>query len=378
MDIVVAKIMATSYGYTLLDEEWKGVKYKYTFLSYYGFEWLCSFDNFKRGKRCPKDKVVEFFMYVIKPEFEVREYEILLDPKDYIDQFQMFYFRCNLGILYETCWNTVSRGTFNTFDKKYNSYKELKDYISDKRGRILQPWYEYKGVDSPVRYRCSNGHTSFISLSDARSGHWCDKCFKLEHSRLNINKNDIALYSTLSPKLNHYGEKTKVIIKDSIELLGVYCKECAKLYHPGRRKAYERLSALQFKRRGNSYFYCSDKCKQDNLYYNSLKESSFEKEINDYVNTFFKGTIKRNDRSILKNPKTDKYLELDFYFPEYNKAIECNGTYWHSKESVIKRDKIKNELCNKYNINLLVLPEELWYSYKDNQKDIIYKFITFN
>ena len=70
--------------------------------------------------------------------------------------------------------------------------------------------------------------------------------------------------------------------------------------------------------------------------------------------------------------------ELDIYIPEHNVAIECNGTYWHSKESVIKRDKIKNELCNKYNINLLVLPEELWYSYKDNQKDIIYKFITFN
>ena len=102
MRISDAKYIATLSGYTLLDNEWKGVKYKYTFLSYYGFKWESSFDNFKRGKRCPKDKVTQFFIDIIKPEFEIRSYEILLDPTEYTDQFQMFYFDGKLGLLYET------------------------------------------------------------------------------------------------------------------------------------------------------------------------------------------------------------------------------------------------------------------------------------
>ena len=51
MLISEAKYIANLRGYTLLNNEWKGVKYKYTFLSYYGFKWECSFDNFKRGKK---------------------------------------------------------------------------------------------------------------------------------------------------------------------------------------------------------------------------------------------------------------------------------------------------------------------------------------
>lgn len=378
MLISEAKYIANLRGYTLLNNEWKGVKYKYTFLSYYGFKWECSFDNFKRGKKCPRDKAVQFFIEVIQPEFESRSYEILLNPIDYIDQFQIFYFKCNLGILYETCWNNVSRGIFNTFDKKYNSYKELKNYISCRGGRILQPWYNYKGVDIPVRYKCANGHISFISLSAARDGHWCSECYKLKQTALNINKNNLALYETLSNKLEFYGEKTKVIYKDGLKLLGVYCKECNNLYYPGRRFTYDRLSALQHKRRGNSYFYCSDKCKQINEYYNNLKESSFERDVYNYICTFYTGNVVRNDRSTLKNLNTNKFLELDFYFPECNKAIECNGIYWHSKDIVMQRDTLKKELCIKMNIELLVLPEDLWYTYKNNQKDIIYKFIILN
>lgn len=37
----------------------------------------------------------------------------------------------------------------------------------------------------------------------------------------------------------------------------------------------------------------------------------------------------------------DKFL-LDFFLPEYNIVIECDGDYWHRLPSSIRRDKAKN------------------------------------
>lgn len=43
---------------------------------------------------------------------------------------------------------------------------------------------------------------------------------------------------------------------------------------------------------------------------------------------------------------------LDFYLPEYNVAIECDGDYWHNIPEVKKRDKSKNAYVKKCGINL--------------------------
>ncbi len=45
--------------------------------------------------------------------------------------------------------------------------------------------------------------------------------------------------------------------------------------------------------------------------------------------------------------------ELDFYLPDYNIAIECNGIYWHSGFDNGKRLMQKRNLCNNKNIRLL-------------------------
>ena len=76
------------------------------------------------------------------------------------------------------------------------------------------------------------------------------------------------------------------------------------------------------------------------------------------------------------NRKILKRQELDFYFPTLNKAIECNGTYWHSKSVVVQRDKLKENLCKNKNIDLLVIHEDLWYNFNELQRSIIYKFLT--
>lgn len=65
--------------------------------------------------------------------------------------------------------------------------------------------------------------------------------------------------------------------------------------------------------------------------------------------------FKRNDRTTI-HP-----LELDFYIPEHNLAIEFNGTYWHSS---LYKDKNyhynKSKLCEEKGIRLIHIWEYEW------------------
>ena len=82
--------------------------------------------------------------------------------------------------------------------------------------------------------------------------------------------------------------------------------------------------------------------------------SAFENEIRDFL-TSHNIKFTTNTRSIIKP------LELDIYIPEYNVAIECNGTYWHS--SIYKDANYhynKSKLCESKNIRLIHVWEHEW------------------
>jgi len=48
---------------------------------------------------------------------------------------------------------------------------------------------------------------------------------------------------------------------------------------------------------------------------------------------------------------------VDFYLPDYNLLIECDGDYWHNRPEQIKRDNIRNAVFKKLGYNLLRLWE---------------------
>lgn len=78
--------------------------------------------------------------------------------------------------------------------------------------------------------------------------------------------------------------------------------------------------------------------------------------------------FKRNDRTIIKP------LELDFYIPEYNLAIEFNGIYWHS--SLYKDKKYhynKSKLCEEKGIRLIHIWEYEWEN--ERQQNILINMI---
>jgi len=84
-----------------------------------------------------------------------------------------------------------------------------------------------------------------------------------------------------------------------------------------------------------------------------------------------------NDRTVIKNPKTERGLELDIWFPSLNKAIEFNGEYWHSLKSRFERDILKKKLCLDKNINLLVILYKEWINNKENILEKIKEFVEF-
>jgi G:T-mismatch repair DNA endonuclease (very short patch repair protein) len=108
--------------------------------------------------------------------------------------------------------------------------------------------------------------------------------------------------------------------------------------------------------------------------------SNYELEIVNFIKSIYSGEIIIHDRKILSG------LELDIYLPEYKLAIEFNGSYWHSYNSIDKfnisrkqSDKTfnknrhieKTELCEHNGIHLLHIFEFSWLHKKDIWKSII-------
>lgn len=83
------------------------------------------------------------------------------------------------------------------------------------------------------------------------------------------------------------------------------------------------------------------KCANSNI-------SSKEKEIVEYIKSIYNGLIIENDRSIILNEYTNKYLELDIYVPEKKLAIEFNGRYYHSDKFINKRTNNVFSTAKKY------------------------------
>jgi len=114
----------------------------------------------------------------------------------------------------------------------------------------------------------------------------------------------------------------------------------------------------------------SKSAKHYNLYCDKHKftfnTSISENELFDYITSLYKGTIIRNDRSILSR------RELDIFIPELNIAFEYNGLYNHSdifKEKKYHYNKFKD--CKNKHIDLITVWEDDWHNKRDIVNSII-------
>jgi hypothetical protein len=92
--------------------------------------------------------------------------------------------------------------------------------------------------------------------------------------------------------------------------------------------------------------------------------SKKETEILNFIKSIYKNTIKTSDRKILNG------LELDIYLPKLKLAFEFNGLYWHSNKD-INYHKIKTDLCEEKDIQLIHIWEDDWDYNKEATKNMI-------
>jgi len=195
---------------------------------------------------------------------------------------------------------------------------------------------EYKNNRSKLKIQCPSNHLWEACYFNFQQGNRCIKC---------------------SGKEKHSYD----YIKKQIE------KANYKLLNKSYKKAFSKLKIQChnnhiFSMKWNN-FQQGQRCPICNFHNHSSKA---ENEIFDIISSKINHKIIKNDRTQITNPKTGWKLELDIWIPELNKAVEFNGTYWHSLKSCEYRDNQKLLQCKEKGIDLLVILEKDWQYNKNN------------
>lgn len=336
---------------------------------------------------------------MVKEAFE-REGYILLS-KEYINAKTKLNYVCSKGHKHSIVWNSWQQGQRCSIcaGNSRHTIQQVNKSFEDIGYTLLTK--EYVNTKTKLKYICSNGHRYHIHWNMWQQGHRCPYC---DGSRIHIK--DIVSefnkegYTVISNKYKSM-DKIKFICPKGHEhhitygnwKSGKRCMYCSgnnkKTIEEVRSIIEKENYTLLSKEYTNAHRKLTIKCSKNHIFKSSWhnwdsgkrcpvcpsQQSKFEKEIKLFINNLGVA-YSTNDRTVLTNPETNRSLELDLYFPKLNKAIECNGVYWHSRSNVSKRDDIKKKLCEDKNIDLLVITDEEWIIEKTNIENKIKLFMS--
>ena len=274
------------------------------------------------------------------------------------------------------------------------TYDDVKKYIELDGTKLLSK--NFINVKSKLELLCHENHIYHMSLNNFQKGKRCRKCHinKIKFS-YDFVKNYIELdgtkliskeYKSINEKLElecPMGHKYKTKFY-KFRKRGDRCKICST---DKMRNSYEDVlsfventgNKLKSKIYKNACTNLEFECINGHTFYttygnfqqgrrckecpNGFPYSRGEKEIANYIKSIYNGTIIENDRKQIFNPKTGRYLELDIWLPELNKAVEYNSIYWHDDRKEI--DCFKLNECKKLGIDLLIIDHNQWIKYKN-------------
>lgn len=80
-----------------------------------------------------------------------------------------------------------------------------------------------------------------------------------------------------------------------------------------------------------------------------IKYSKKQKEVLQFIKSFYNGVIIQNDKAIIKP------YQLDIVLPQLRLAIEFNGSYWHSIQNTHDKNYHLNKIlkCNEQNYRVV-------------------------
>lgn len=337
-----------SYGYKLLSKEYNKSKEKLKLQCPEGHIYFQTFSKFyHQDRRCPACGAKKSASHK-KPDYEyVKSYieskGYTLLSEEYEDNKTKLKLKCPEDhICHISFANFKSNGRRCADCKKKKlslTHEEVKKYIESIDYVLVS---QYENSRKNITVKCPEGHIYDTKISLLKNGKRCPKCYR-----------------------NRYYKKTRDI-KKYVE------KEGYALLTEKYDSSYRRIKVKCPK--GHTYETAWDNFKQGKRCPECCT-SKPEKEIQNFVSSIYDGKIKPNDRDTIINPLTGYSLELDVHILSKQKAIEFNGTYWHSFPERKLCDKIKKEQCEKNNIDLLVIEEENWMGDKEKCLKQIREFI---
>lgn len=282
-----------------------------------------------------------------------------------------------------------------------------------KEGYILKTIL-YKGNRQKLEYICSKGHHHSISWHDWQVGHRCPMCARgllVEKLRkdFNVIKKSFEADSYILKTIVYENARQKLscvcpnghtwLVSWNSWQQGVRCPICVlklKEYWEMIRKDFNvikksfeddnyTLVTIDYE---NAHQKLECICPNGHRYsvswnkwqlgrrcpFCSNRVSRWEKKVKKFVVCLGVSYVPNNKTQLI-NPTTNRPLELDIWFPQLNKAIECNGVYWHNRDGVVKNDKIKRQLCQQQGIDLLVLTDKEWKEDIEKCKNKIKTFV---
>lgn len=228
------------------------------------------------------------------------------------------------------------------------------DYL-EKCKDLLDEGYEilsdYNGTHNKMTYKCPNGHTFERIAKDFLRYKTCPHCSGRHR------------YTTEEFKI-----KVKELSNNECELVGEYISTKTKTQ-------FKCNICNHFFNMAPTNFIIGQRCPEckrnkNRLYYKNLKISNKEKELRDFISSFYKKQIIFNDMTVIPND------DLDIYLPEDNIAFEFNGLFSHSEEaSNGKCNKWyhynKSKLCEEKGVRLIHIFEDDWDNHKKQLKSKI-------
>lgn len=233
--------------------------------------------------------------------------------------------------------------------KSSNSLKKTHSEFLEKAAEIHSDKYEYlqdiNGTKNPIMIKCKICNFTFNQIPNVHlMNHGCPKCaFKNKGLQKRLDPNVfIERCKEIHGDLYDYSETVYITSNDKIK---IFCKKCDKYF--------EQCAGL--------HLYSQSGCQEC-----AKKTSKEEKQVLDFIKSFYDKDIIVNTRSIISP------YELDIYIPEKKVAIEYNGLLWHSELNVHKKlHKIKTDKCKQLGIKLFHIFSDEWRDKQEIVKSMI-------
>jgi len=278
-----------------------------------------------------------------------------LVSKEYINNRDILSVKCDNGHIYNTSFGNFKAScrcpkcrSAKLSVKFSMDYNHIKSYIESYEYSLISN--NYKNAHDKIDIMCNNGHIYKAKFNNFQQGQRCPECKKVILSNLKINS-----YEFVKNYIEYFNYK---LISDTYVGASTKLKLICPMGHEYN------VSFNSFKNQNNRCLIC----------WCESKSSRAESYIQNFVSSLGVDII-RNDRTQIVNPLTGHNLELDVWIPSIKKAIEYNGTYWHSLNIKQINDKIKKEQCEKLDIDLMIVNEHNWNINRSFELDRIKQFV---